>query len=94
MVQQSNLFRSVLPSNQAPPAGKGQCPRSIEPEQDDEQGLQRMYDEHEHDSVRLAYAVEHQNGLYRKMPRPGTVRRGYQNGKRADHESNQSRRNP
>ena len=53
-----------------------------------------MYDEHEHDSVRLAYAVEHQNGLYREMPRSGTVRRGYQNGKRADHESNQSRRNP
>ena len=53
-----------------------------------------MHDEHEHDSIRLTYALELQNGLHRKMPRPGTIRRGYQDGKRADHESYQGGHSP
>ena len=53
---------------------------TIDTQEDDEEGLNGMHDEHEVEGLIACYAIEDKHRLHSKMPGAGTIRSGHNNG--------------
>ena len=62
----------------------------IDAEQDDEHGLDCVYDENERQGEVALHAVKDEHRLHRKMPWTGTVGRGNYHGYASHHECHKS----
>ena len=69
---------------------KRQCYPSVDAQQDDEQCLHRVYDEHEVECVVLLDAIEDEHRLHGEMPWTGSVGCRHYHGDAAHDEGHQS----
>jgi len=70
--------------------GESQCYPGVDAEEDDQQGLHRVHDEHEIECIVRLDAVEDKHRLHGEMPRSGSVGGRDDDGDAAHDESYQS----
>ena len=70
--------------------GEGKGKPSVYTEENDEQGLDGVYDEHEEEGVCRLDAVQDEHCLHGEMPRSGTVWRRHDDGDASHDEGHQS----